>query len=331
VGQVQVGRAQIQPRPDGALPARILCRCLEDTRRDFERRGQVVSASLHVTPAEEPLGAVPKAVTGPWVALNAKIEAGPPYRVGRIEFQGNRTVSDALLRRALVLQEGDWFDPARLSRSLERLSQFRFIEPVKPASVRTDVADSTRLVDLTIHLKEKRLGIWSLSGPLGPVSALGPLQYRISSRLPALGRDSLDLSTYYASVSLMAWPTLLAGRSALALLSGPLAALERPYVPGQGWQSGFLLSPQWRWKNMAAFYGLTHVDETARAKLGIMPVPSLSVPVAWGAAETDGLPASPRAGLLQCEEPTPPSARLWRLADVAATVATDWLLTVKRP
>ena len=246
-----VGAESIQelpPQPDGTFSSRELCQFLLEARRESETEGKFgFTALLEAKTTSEPLrdrwGIDPKggglaetgAVARPWVALKAKIETGAVYRVGQIEFRGHHAVGDSTLRRALLLQEGDLFDEGRLRRSLARLSQLVLLEPVVASDVRVKLAPKDHRVDLSILVKEKPRGRWSFSGPLGPVSAFGHLQFTIGSRLPSLGYGPLELSTYHATFSLLALSSPLVSLLSLVPQTDwqPLVALERPYLPGQ--------------------------------------------------------------------------------------------------
>lgn len=338
---------QLEPTISGNFSARELCRCLLRAQQESESHGRLgFAARLEVEAAAEPPWAMLSGASWPsqtekkdaaatdrsfgkqnWVALTARIETGPAYRVGRIEFRGHHAFSDLTLRRALRLEEQELFHAGRLRRSLARLNRLGFLERVREDHVQVERHPEGGGVNLTIAVKEKRPGRWSLSGPLGPLSISGPLQFTLGSRLPAWGRGPLELSTYYATFSLLAFsqPVL----RALSLLPRtrfqPRIALERPYLPGQGWQSGFLLSPQLGWRATLASYALTQAHNAARTALASDPAgaPGLSVPVWWRTGEEANGPANHRpAGVLLCRA-SPPR---WAWLRTAGTTAMNWLL-----
>ncbi len=330
----------IPPQPNGVFSAKELCQCLLEARREAEKRGELdFSAQLQLE--DVPAGAVPRvepankqspdqrAAGSPWVDLTARIRTGPAYRVGRIEFLGHHAVSDSTLRGALVLREGEAFDQQRLWRSLARLSRLGFLEPVTTSDVHTELAPADHRANLKIRVKENR-GRWSLSGPLGSVSVFGPPQFTIRARLLPLGKGPVELSTYYATFSLMAFPGPWVG----LLTSVPRAhwqafgALERAYLPGQTWESGFLLSPQLGWRQALAGYGLTHALEA----LGTAPVPDssrdsrMSIPALWRTADTDDQPNVAGTGILDCVERKPSWTWLRTGGSGAMNVAASWFL-----
>ena len=62
------------------------------------------------------------------------LERGRPYRVGRIDFLGNRHYSDGLVRRHFVLDEGAVFDERLLRQSIARLNRSGMFEPIENAT-----------------------------------------------------------------------------------------------------------------------------------------------------------------------------------------------------
>lgn len=336
---------QIPTQPSGAFSTRGLCQCLLEARREAEQRGEVdFSAQLQLKPA--PLEAVasaeptrgnrsdPHAIAHPQIDLTARVYGGPSYRVGRIEFSGHHAVSDITLRRALVLREGDLFNPAQLRRSLARLNRFAFLEPLAVSDVRAKPTPDHHVVNLKIPVKERPRGRWSLSGPLGALSLFGPPQFAIASRLPMLGQGPLELSTYYANVSLVASPWAQVGLATFArrIRWQPLAALERPYLPSQRWASGFLLSPELGWRGTLGSYGLTQAVQalyTAREHDSLRPT-DLSVPGWWRAAESEGeRPSVPPSGILSCQEHKSSWSWLATAGPRAAEAVAGWLPTAK--
>ena len=182
---------------------RELCRCLLRARRQAENEGRLdFAARLEVRSVaappraaaldkSEPPGDAPSrdhALSATrWVDLTSRFEGGPAYSVGRIEFRGHSSISDETLRRAMLLQEGQLFDRRLLRRSLGRLNRTGLIETVTENDVWTARDPENGLARLTIQVRERPRGRWSLSGPAGPVSLFGPLGFSISSRLPSWG------------------------------------------------------------------------------------------------------------------------------------------------
>ena len=164
--------------------------------------------------------------------------------MGRIEFTGNHHYQDATLRRNFAIQEGELFNERLLRQSIGNLNRTTMFENIDAKSVVVGPNEKTGLADVTVRLTERKRGSWRLSGPAGPAALAGPLEASLGTRLPPWGRGLLELSSYTASVSLLAFAHPL-----LPILNAPKAftpilAFERPYVPGEGWKSGFLIAPQ---------------------------------------------------------------------------------------
>jgi hypothetical protein len=265
-----------------------MCRCLLEARRESEAEGKVdFAARLNLT------------LVGPtMVDLASAIQTGPAYTVGRIDFRGHHAFGDLTMRRALVLEEGELLDLGKLRRSLARIDRLGFFEPLGEDSVAAErgAAGSVRL---TVTVKERPRGRWSLSGPAAPLPLAGPFQATVTSRIPAA-------STYFATLSLFG-PTprlwrLFSGRPLV-----PLVALDRPPIIGRRWQSGFRISPQAGWRETLAGYGATQL----RALIQRDRVPEPPLPVA----------VASREGFLLCEAPGP----RWRWLRAAAS-AMGWTL-----
>jgi outer membrane protein assembly factor BamA len=314
------GLTRLAPGPGGEFPSRELCRCLLEARRQAEAEGR---AGFAVRLEAE---AVPGKAQ-PHVLLTARIDPGEPYSVARIEFRGNHVFSDSTLRKALVLDEGDLFDRERLRRSLARLNRLGLLEPLSERDVAFDYNREARTVNATIFIREKKRGRWWFSGPLGPPGIAGPLQAGIASRLPAWGRGALELSTYYGYFSpLMYTPALLKSLPWAAQPGRlvPWVALERPYLPGQGWLSGFRWSPGWDYRQVLGGYGLMHLQVAGRSALQVdNPLAvDLAVPFEWTGSGSEVGSHPLQAGTLLCESRRP---RLY-LPRLIGAGAVDFLL-----
>jgi outer membrane protein insertion porin family len=188
------------------------------------------------------------------------IERGPGYRVGRIDFAGNRHYTDGFLRANLLLDEGDVFDEQRLRRSVARLNRAQRFEPIDERNVVVRPNPRTGIADISIHVRERKAGAWNISGPVGPMSLAGPLQASLSSRLPPWGRGVLELSTYTASIGFYAFAKPLIPIVAPPKRFIPVLAIQRAFSPGEGWKSGFVMAPQLGWKNGALSYASTQLQ-----------------------------------------------------------------------
>src|SRR5947209_14057260 len=99
------------------------------------------------------------------LTLNIDIDEGKPYFVRRIEFQGNTTTRDRVIRRELMVQEGQTFNSRLWDLSVLRLNQLNYFEQLKPEDdTERKVDDKEGTVDLTVKVKEKGKNSIGLTG-----------------------------------------------------------------------------------------------------------------------------------------------------------------------
>ena len=114
----------------------------------------------------------------PVVDVTIRVQEGEQYFVNRIEFAGNKTTHDEVIRRELQLAENAVFNTEALKYSVRRLNQLGFFEPLEEEGVgieKTDAADNE--VDVTFNLSETNLnqltfgaGVSEFDGFFGQVS-----------------------------------------------------------------------------------------------------------------------------------------------------------------
>jgi outer membrane protein assembly factor BamA len=294
------------------FPLKAFCDCLITKRAEAERGGvSDFGVELIVRPAYSAV----ELATEPRVSLTARTHQGPPQRVRTIEFRGNHHISDTTLRRALLLSEGDWFDRGLLRRSLTRLNLTGLIHPVSELDVQTQPNSSQDGVDLVIPVRERDRGRWSLGAPLQG-GLFRSAWFSIGSRLPSWGPSYLELPTYFVAFSVTSplggFPLSVFNQAHLSV------SLARPYLPGQGWRSGFQVSPQASWHHMLLASGLHQVKPQLSEWL--RPEPSLPVRLRWNTASRDQ-PHVLTSGVLICEPSPKPLSRVLTYVQVGA----DWL------
>lgn len=304
---------RIEAGPNGRFPAREVCGALLEERRKAEKAG-VIDFDARLEISALPGG---RSAFYQWADVAARIETGPAYRIGRIEFRGHHGLSDIAIRRAMHLDEGDPLDQMLLHKTLSRLNRTGLFEPLSPANVAVNTAPGSDRADITLHIKERKRGHWALSGPVGPMSIAGPLQFAIGTRLPSWGRGIFELSTYTASLSLMAFAHPMA--SFLPFMPKNrfllLATLHRPQLPGQRFTSGYTIAPQLGWQGMLLGYGMSKAREALGGAFESERslTPPLEVKVTHGTG-----PDAPIEGVLYCEMPATALDRLRQAGAVAS-------------
>lgn len=121
--------------------------------------------------------------------IRYEIAEGPVVRIGRIVLTGNRRTRDDVVRRALVMREGEVYDPEAIARSqaaLLRLNVFRSVgirlqDPEVPAETK----------DLAVEVSERP---WQTLAPgIGFSYANGPRTFVEYGR-PNVGGRALELT-----------------------------------------------------------------------------------------------------------------------------------------
>jgi len=99
------------------------------------------------------------------VTWNVGIDEGKQFTVSRIEFQGNTVTRDFVIRRELLLQEGQVYNSHLWELSLLRLNQLGYFNPLKvdqDSETHQDTENGT--VDLLLKVQEKGKNAIALNG-----------------------------------------------------------------------------------------------------------------------------------------------------------------------
>jgi len=128
------------------------------------------------------------------VNITMKFDEGKQYYVRRIDFTGNTTTRDKVIRRELLIDEGQLFNKHAWELSILRLNQLDYfdkLEADKAAEIKRNQKDGT--VDLLLKLKEKgKQSIGLQGGVSGLAGAFIGLTYQTNNFL-GLG-ETLTLS-----------------------------------------------------------------------------------------------------------------------------------------
>jgi len=101
------------------------------------------------------------------IFLDIDVDEGKQFYVRRIEFQGNTTTRDKVIRREIALEEGNIYDSRLWELSLQRLNQLGYFDQLKPddPNITTRQLDEKNgQVDLTLKVHEKGKNSIGLNG-----------------------------------------------------------------------------------------------------------------------------------------------------------------------
>jgi len=101
------------------------------------------------------------------IFLEIDVDEGKQFYVRRIEFQGNTTTRDKVIRREIALEEGQVYNNRLWELSLLRLNQLGYFEQLKPEDPNTTdrkLDEKNATVDLTLKVHEKGKNSIGLNG-----------------------------------------------------------------------------------------------------------------------------------------------------------------------
>jgi len=105
------------------------------------------------------------------IDLTLTFDEGKQFFVRRIDFSGNTTTRDRVIRRELLVDEGDIFNTRLWELSLLRLNQLGYFEALKEneaVDIKRDT--NTDSVDLTLKVKERGKNSISLNGGVSGIA-----------------------------------------------------------------------------------------------------------------------------------------------------------------
>ena len=105
------------------------------------------------------------------IDMSLSVDEGKQFFVRRIDFSGNTTTRDKVIRRELLIDEGDIFNNRLWEVSLLRLNQLGYFEPLKPEEAADMKRDTkTNTVDITLKVKERGKNSIQLNGGVSGIS-----------------------------------------------------------------------------------------------------------------------------------------------------------------
>jgi len=118
------------------------------------------------------------------IDITLDVDPGKQFFVRRIEFVGNTTTRDKVIRREVMLDESSVFNSRLWELSVLRLNQLGYFEQLKPenAEVEQNAAEGT--VDLTLKVKERGRNTIGLTGGVsGLAGSFVGVQYQTNNFL----------------------------------------------------------------------------------------------------------------------------------------------------
>ena len=147
------------PLKDGDIFSREkIAKGLENLRKAYGQYGYINYTGLPNTTFDE---------DKKLVNVEIDVDEGKQFYVRRIEFQGNTTTRDKVIRRELALEEGGIYNSQLWEYSLLRLNQLSYFDQLKPDDPNvTDkkLDEKNGYVDLTLKVKEKGKNSIGLNG-----------------------------------------------------------------------------------------------------------------------------------------------------------------------
>ncbi|MGB8773211.1 MAG: outer membrane protein assembly factor BamA, partial [Terriglobales bacterium] len=167
------------PMKDGEIFSREkVAKGLENLRKAYGEAGYINFTSVPDTKFDDE-----KKI----VNLIIDVDEGKQFYVRRIEFQGNTTTRDKVIRREIALEEGQIYNSRLWELSLLRLNQLGYFEQLKPDDPNTTerhLDEKAGTVDLSLKVKEKGKNSIGLQGGVsGLAGAFVGLNYSTNNFL----------------------------------------------------------------------------------------------------------------------------------------------------
>ncbi|MCI0412515.1 outer membrane protein assembly factor BamA [bacterium] len=96
------------------------------------------------------------------VDLKMEVQENGQFYVNRMEFTGNDYTRDKVIRREMLIQEGELLRVSKFRESIDRIYRLGFFEDLKPNI--TPVSDKTNQADIAVEVKENKRNEIRLGG-----------------------------------------------------------------------------------------------------------------------------------------------------------------------
>ncbi|UWZ85354.1 outer membrane protein assembly factor BamA [Occallatibacter riparius] len=159
---VRAMRAQFPLKDGDVFSATAMGKGLENLKKAYGQLGYINFGAIPTPHYDEQKKTV---------SFTVDIDEGKQFYVSRIEFQGNTITRDRVIRRELLLEEGQVYNSQAWEYSLLRLNQLEYFEPLKveqDSEAHQDPDAGT--VDLLLKVKEKGKNSIGLNGGVSGLS-----------------------------------------------------------------------------------------------------------------------------------------------------------------
>ncbi|MCI5072468.1 outer membrane protein assembly factor BamA [bacterium] len=112
------------------------------------------------------------------VSITYAIQPGPKIRINRIQFTGNQSTRDKVLRREMEIHEGDIYNIEKIRNSKASIERLALFEEVR---LKTPKSEQENTVDLIFEVKEKETGSFNIGAGFNTLDSfqlLGTVQKR---------------------------------------------------------------------------------------------------------------------------------------------------------
>ena len=98
------------------------------------------------------------------VDVTVKMEEDKQYFLGRINFTGNDSTRDKVIRREIYMNEGDVFNTEALKMSIKRINQLGYFKPMEGAPDIRPSETADNKVDVTFKVEEQNRNQFTFGG-----------------------------------------------------------------------------------------------------------------------------------------------------------------------
>ena len=98
------------------------------------------------------------------VDVTLAMEEDKRYYVGRINFTGNETTRDKVIRREIYMNEGDVFNTEALKQSIKRVNQLGYFKPMEGAPQLQPNGQHDDQIDVTFKVQEQNRNQFTFGG-----------------------------------------------------------------------------------------------------------------------------------------------------------------------